>query len=165
MKTYKISEKNFLYTFNNDTTFSIGIFINSLKISYNYYVLTSSANIENGQDKLIFYNIKKKKIIKEIEGYSFIKEPNGLALVNNKKFKNLICICKNDYEEPKNGILIITLLLNDKKLYLSFNNTFKFKPYCVCPIKLYDNENNNLFNEDINGFNTDYFLVGGFDLE
>ena len=166
MKKYNIKEINYLYIFNNDKTFSKGIYIKSLKISYNYYALISSKKKENGEDKLILYNIKKKEIKKEIRGFSFINEPNGIALMKNKKYKNLICVCMDDYEEQKNGILLISLLLNDKKLFLSFKSIGKFKPYCICPLKIYLKEEKNIiFNENKINADTDYFLIGGFDLE
>ena len=55
--------------------------IGGIKISKDLIAITSNINIQGGEDKIIFYNPNRGKIIKEIEGYSFINSMNGLIIL------------------------------------------------------------------------------------
>ena len=167
-KFYKIEGNNKLYTFNNGGTCSIGEYKNSLKVNNDIIVLTSNSLIKEGKDKLIFYNKKRKEITNKIEGYSFSLNQNSLALMYNSKTNNevLICVCTKYLQHQKNGLFIIPQLKNNQMKKVNFYNTGNFKPYCICPLTINDNQKENMFNnEDIIIKYTDYFLVGGFDLE
>ena len=138
--------------------------IGGIKISKDLIAITSNINIQGGEDKIIFYNPNRGKIIKEIEGYSFINSMNGLNILtyeekNNKEKKLLLCSCKkNELLQEKNGILLIDIEKikntnsNDKsENYIKFFETNDFEVYSFCPLINKENKN------------TNYFLVGGYD--
>ena len=133
----------------------------AIKISDNIIALTSNSLIVDGEDKLIFYNIAKNKIANQIQGYSFVASTNGLFLLSREinKYTNkiLFCACKKYLPQQKNGILMINVQKENKQKIELFYDTEKFEVYCFCPIILHDDKNNK--NE------TDFFLVGGFDVE
>jgi len=146
-----------------------------IKLNDKTVVLNSNSLIQNGEDKLIFYNIKTKKIINEIEGYSFTISTNNLLLMPNEEIKNnnkiLLCACKKYNKNKKNGILLVNPNLGDnKRIENEFYETYNFEVYCFCPIFIFENNNKNLKNlpidkKGIKKTITDYFFVGGFDLE
>ena len=87
-------------------------------------------------------------------------------------FKNLICACKRYMEGQKNGILLVNPQFEDnKEMNEPFYETNNFEVYCFCQILIVENKNNNLNNIDeeyrkkIKITDTNYFLVGGFDLD
>ena len=153
-----------------------------IKINDNIIALASNSILPKGQDQLIFYNVKSKKISNTINDYSFIISPNGFSLIerkeeNKKKVKAkkiLICACKKYYSHQKNGILLINVDFSDSKYIKEpFINMDDIEIYSICPIKIVENNNedknydkidqnykNNIIIKD-----TDYFLVGGFDTE
>ena len=152
------------------------VFIGSIRITENILALTSNSIIPGGKDKLLFYNIKSKKLSNIIEGYSFVVSPNGLSLIEKEKNKNkiLLCACKQYKSEQKNGILIINAELADNMAIRDpFFKTENFEVNCFCPIMIVDNKNKNYNNinideeykKNIEIKNTEYFLVGGFDQE
>ena len=154
------------------------VFIGAIRITENILALTSNSILPNGNDKLIFYNIKSKKISNSIEDYSFIVSPNGLALMQKQDEKTLgikrilICACKKYNNEQKNGILLINAELSDSKnIEKPFYYTNNFEVNCICPIKIIENTNKNYDNineeykKNINIIETEFFLVGGFDLD
>ena len=152
------------------------VFIGSIRITENILALTSNSIIPGGNDKLLFYNIKSKKLSNIIEGYSFVVSPNGLSLIEKEKNKNkiLLCACKQYKSEQKNGILIINAELADNMAIRDpFFKTENFEVNCFCPIMIVDNKNKNYNNinideeykKNIEIKNTEYFLVGGFDQE
>ena len=152
---YKITEK----------TYRGGIRINDKTVA-----LTSNSILNNGEDKLIFYNTKSKKISNIIEGYSFNISINNLALIPREEIKSnnkiLFCACKRYNNNKKNGILLINPNLGDNKsIKNEFYDTDNFEVYCFCPILKFENnlEINN--KNKINKIDTEYFFVGGFDLE
>ena len=152
------------------------IFIGSIKITDNIVALTSNSIIPHGKDKLIFYNIKSKKISNSIENYSFIVSQNGLAIMQEEK-KNiinriLICACKKYNNEQNNGILLINAeLSNSKNIENPFYYTNDFEVNCICPISIIENTNkiydniNEEYKKSIKIIETEFFLVGGFDLD
>ena len=152
---YKITEK----------TYRGGIRIDDKTVA-----LTSNSILNNGEDKLIFYNTKSKKISNIIEGYSFNISINNLVLIPREEIKSnnkiLFCACKRYNINKKNGILLINPNLGDNKsIKNEFYDTDNFEVYCFCPILKYENnlEINN--KNKINKIDTEYFFVGGFDLE
>ena len=143
-------------------------FLTGIKIDSDFVIFASNSLIPKGEDKLIFYDINKNEIFKEIIGYSFIISPNCLTFVNQKI---LLCACKKYLPQQKNGILLINIsgLKGGGTLKMQFYNTKDYEVYCFCPILIVNNENpiNGEINnkEKIKLINTDYFLVGGFDIE
>jgi hypothetical protein len=133
----------------------------AIKISDNIIALTSNKIIVDGEDKLIFYNITKNKKCSQIQGYSFIATTNGLYLlsreINKQANKILFCACKKYFPHQKNGILLVNVQKENKQKIELFYDTEKFEVYCFCPIFLYDERNNKI--------ETDFLLVGGFDVE
>ena len=142
-----------------DISFKGGMIINNKIVA-----LTSNKIVPNGKDKLIFFNIMFKKILYEIDGFSFIPSSNGLAVINRNENKILLCACKKYLRYQKNGILLINISLeennNIKKI---FYNTRNFEVYCFCQINILDKSNNYIFEENIITHDTAYFLVGGFE--
>jgi Zn-finger protein len=141
----------------NDTIFSGGIKINDYVLA-----LTSNKDLEKGQDKIIFYNNMSKKIFKEIEGYSFAKSQNNLALI---KGQILLCACTKYSETQKNGILLIKTNNEDVELMSHhFYDTGEFEVHCFCPLSLVNNSNNNkIFNDEKEIKQTNYCFIGGYD--
>ena len=148
----------------------------AIKISDKIVALSSNIIIPNGENKLIFYNIKSKKISNEISGYSFTISNNNLALMSrediNKNNQILLCACKKYTNNQKNGILLINPNLADnKKIENEFFETNEFEVYCFCQILKIENKNMNFedideeYKKGINIIKTDYFFVGGFDIE
>ena len=163
------SSTEFIYHKQNYTTpYVQGIIINSEIIA-----LTSNNIIPKGEDKLVFYNWRKKRIFYEIKEFSFSISGNGLCLINSEKispkYKILLCACRKytNKKEKKNGILVVCIDLEKVMFYHKFVNTENFEVLCFCQISIINNEN--AINEDISykkniqNINTDYFFVGGFD--
>ena len=90
------------------------------------------------------------------------------------KYKILLCACKSYENEKnsKNGILLVNPQTGDNK---NVNDPFYeidyFEVYCFCPILLIENKNKNYekinekYRKNIIIEDTDYFLVGGYDIE
>ena len=147
-----------------------------IKINDNIIVLASNSLLPRGENKLIFYNVKSKKISKEIEGYSIAITSNCLALIPRKEAKVnnkiLLCACKKYKENERNGILLVNPQLQEnKRVKDEFYGTGNFEVYCFCPILIIENKNKYFDNIDekyrknIKIKDTEYFLVGGFDIE
>ena len=157
-KEYKISEK----------TFRGGIRINDQTVA-----LTSNSVLPNGEDILIFYNIKTKKITNIIEGYSFTISTNNLALISREEIKTnnkiLLCACQKYNKNKKNGILLVNPNLdNNKRMENEFYDTNNFIVYCFCPILKFEKNNNKIEMDNKKQskiINSNYFFVGGYDLD
>ena len=87
-------------------------------------------------------------------------------------YKILICACKKYAKDQKNGILLVNPQLGDNKnIENPFYEIENFEVYCFCPILIVENKNSNFENIDeeyrknITIKDTDYFFVGGFDLD
>ena len=150
--------------------FSGKYYIGGIKINENIIALSSNCIYSTGEDKLLFFNLNKRKITHEIEGFSFIGALNGLSLINiniKKKEKEsldkiLLCACKKYTFNQKNGILLVELNLNDnEKIYYEFYET-DFEVHCFCQIDEIIDEKINIIDKKISVKNTKYFLVGGF---
>ena len=130
-----------------------------IQITSDIVTFASNTVLPYGKDKLIFYNINKKKILKTIENYSFETSPNGMYLMNlNDNNKILLSACKYYLEGQKNGILLVNPDLEDNQdIKEPFYDTEEFEVYCFCQILVFDNKSKLKY--------TNYFLVGGFDTE
>ena len=152
----------------NSSLVSEKSYIGSIRISQNIIAITSNKVQYNGEDKLIFYNIEKKKISREIEGFSFISRTNSLALMPREeiKVKNkiLLCACTKYLNDQKNGIYLANPQLEDNKLVNNpFYDTGNFEVFCFCPILNINLDNNILGDESkIKIEDTIYFFVGGY---
>jgi hypothetical protein len=139
-------------------------------------VLTSNSIIgKEGEDNLILYNTKKKSSY-QINKHSFTFTNNNCAIMEDtkNKYKILLCACKSYENEKnsKNGILLVNPQTGDNK---NVNDPFYeidyFEVYCFCPILLIENKNKNYekinekYRKNIIIEDTDYFLVGGYDIE
>ena len=117
-------------------------------IDNNKLVITSNSILKNGEDKLICFFLPLKKIIFEIEGYSFILSTNGISSISIEDDNILLCACKQYTNSQKNGILIV--FIKYLKCNYFFIETGNYEVYCFCPI--------------INEYsNIKFFLVGGYD--
>ena len=189
----QMGDYNFVLTGHNCTTYFTNLFFEknkevfhtdiiknrtyrgAIRISDNIIALSSNKVLVDGKDTLGFYNIqnlskggkgyKKSSIeegkVNEIKGYSFIASVNGLFLMSRKKEeqenKILFCACKKYFEEQKNGILLVDVLDDKNQKILFLYETYNFEVYCFCPIFLDVKDKNKKIQ-------TDYFLVGGFDI-
>ena len=86
-----------------------------------------------------------------------------MTIPKHENSKLLFAACKKYIKGDKNGILLVILQFNKdcSKRYLKFYDTKDFEVYCFCPFL--KKENKNLL-EDVQKIETEYFLVGGFDL-
>ena len=148
-----------------------------MKINNKTVALTSNSIIPRGENKLLLYNIKSKRIANYIEGYSFTVSNNNLALIPREEIntdnKILLCACKKYKKGQKNGILLVNPNIdNCKRIINEFYDTDNFEVYCFCPILNVEYKNNNNLNINDEEFkkgikitDTEYFFVGGFDLD
>jgi len=141
-----------------------GIHLNNFKLAF-----ISNKFIRNGEDKLIIWSSKSMTIIKKIEGYSFRISSNGLSLMPREETQSnnkiLLCACKKYLSNQKNGILLVNAQVEDNKdIKKPFYDTGSFEVYCFCPIlRIVTKGKICIFKENIDLYDTDYFLVGGFD--
>ena len=131
-----------------------------IKINENIIVLTSNTNLPNGDDLIIFYDLKEKETKHIINNYSFVMGRNGLLLLTNdyseNKNKFLLCACKKYSTHQKNGILLIKPEFKDnEEIKKYFYETTNFEVYCLCQILNIVTDKKILVNN--------YFFVGGFD--
>ena len=161
---------------------------NSIKINDNVIALVSNNIFPNGENALLFYNLKKKKLLmNEIKGYSFIMSQNGLELMpilsNDNKKRILLCACKRYIPGQKNGILLVNPNLGEnKEVEEPFYDTVNFEVNCFCPLfnvkekdekvdiiregfigEINASEDRGKDFENLIFEETNYFLVGGFD--
>ena len=153
------------------TNFSIRNAIGAIKINENY-VAVKACNFNNiKENKIIIINLLKlTEYEPELKGFSLLFSHYGLSVMNNSQSlyenKILLCACKKYYKGQKNGILLINLLNSEeqnKKTYIYFKDSEEFEVYCFCPILI--NNNTELVKKEFNYTETDYFFVGGFDIE
>ena len=189
----QMNDYNFVVTGQNSTTYFTNLFFEknkdvfhtdlvkhttyrgAIKISDTIIALSSNSILVDGKDKLAFYSITKRKEekgpkkgpieiskITEVIGYSFIASTNGLFLMSKEKEeqqnKILFCACKKYFQNQKNGILLIDVLDVSNQRAFPLYETDNFEVYCFCPIYLdvKDKDKKIL---------SDYFLVGGFDVD
>ena len=134
-------------------------FTNGIILKNKYLALTSNSILPNGNNHLLFYNIRNEpKFIDPKINRSFNTGVNNLLLMkleNNKEI--LLCACKKYLKNEENGIVIIDPeTIGKNEIYSSFFDTKDFEVSCFCPITKKDNSKI---------LSTNYFLVGGFDSE
>ena len=144
------------------------IYKDGIKINKNLFAFASNSIIRKGEDKLKIYNFCSKRIVYEMEGYSFILSQNGLSLIPREEVqinnRILLCACKKYKSGQKNGILLINFELEgSENISKFFYETGNFEVYCFCPILNVTNSGYILSNTKIIK-DTRYFLVGGFDV-
>ena len=141
----------------NEVKYIKGPYRGGIKINNQVCAFTSNCVLPMGKDKLIFYDVESKKIIKEINNYSFTVSSNSLAKIkfnDDKSKKFLLCGCKKYHQNQKNGILLIEINSYNAKFY----NTDDFEVYCFCRISsVLKMQKKKTF------YPTNYFFVGGFD--
>ena len=135
-------------------------FNEKIKINENIIALTSNTNLPNGDDLIIFYDLKEKETKHIINNYSFVMGRNGLLLLTNdyseNKNKFLLCACKKYSTNQENGILLVKPEFKDnEEIKKYFYKTTNFEVYCLCQILNIVTDKKILVNN--------YFLVGGFD--
>ena len=147
-----------------------------IKLNENIVVLSSNNVIPEGEDKLIFFNSKTKKITEGNNKYSFTVNEHNMSLINigkkNSNNKILLCACKKYLQNQKNGILLVNPQLGENKDIINpFYDTGYFEVNCFCPIFNVINKNENDFEEcidedykkNIDVYDTNFFFVGGYD--
>ena len=125
------------------------------------------------KNKLNFYNINTKTLIKEIDiDFSFNLSQNNLAIMqlkDDEEKKILLCACKKYIKGQKNGIIIVNYNFKNGKeiIKINFVKTGNFEVYCFCPISSYKKENESDIVHETNYRieKTNYFLVGGFNVK
>ena len=159
--------------------FSDKSYRNGIKINDNIIALSSNSVIPEGEDILLFYNISKKSVSKEIRNYSFSVNEHNMTLMkigDGSENKILICICKKYIKGQKNGILLVNPQLEQNKDIINpFNDTDIFEPYCICPLFNIENKNETKiykmdtidknYKNKIEIVETIFFFVGGYDTE
>ena len=150
-------------------TYKSGIRINNILCAF-----TSNSVDLNGEDNLIIYSILKNKILYEAKNYSFTLSPNNLFLISkeidegnkNKEsnYKLLLSACKKYKKNQKNGILLIKIDVKNENFSKIFYNTGNYEVFCFCHI-LNIKETGYIFKNEVEIHNTNYILVGGFDVE
>ena len=147
-----------------DKSYRGGIYLNNYKLAF-----ISNKVVNNGEDKLIIYNLKSNTFMKKIDGYSFRISSNGLSIIPREETQSntkiLLCACKKYLSNQKNGILIVNVQTEENEdIQKPFYDTGSFEVYCFCPIlRIATKEKIYFFKENIDLYDTDYFLVGGFD--
>ena len=153
-----------------------------LVLSQNLVAFSSNKIMPGGEDKLKFYNPNAKKIIKEIpkdekneEGFSNILSSNGLYLLEseNKEFYKIFLAANRKYTKTQNNqiTIVVSFFEENDSMEISSFKTGSFEVHCFCQISIIKNENlkkENILgndNSEVEAHKTDYFFVGGFDLE
>ena len=134
-----------------------GTYRGGIKLNNYVCAFTSNSVLPKGKDKLIIYDIESKKIIKEINNYSFTVSSNSLAKIkfnDDKSKKCLLCGCKKYFQNQKNGILLIDVNSYIEKFY----DTDDFEVYCFCRISSVAKTQ-----KKKTLYPTNYFFVGGFE--
>ena len=146
-----------------------------IKLNENIVALTSNSVVPEGNDKLIFYNVKSSNLTEGFEGYSFIVSEHNMALIPRSESKSenkiLLCACKKYTQGQKNGILLENPQRgSNKRINDPFYET-DFEVHCFCPILNVINRNKNLdvvnidkeYKKNIELEDTNFFLVSAFD--
>ena len=123
----------------------------------NIICFKSNKQLTNGDDLLTIFNFYSKKVISEINGYSFAISPNRLILINqNEKRKILIGACTQYSSEQKNGILFVNFEFSEDEKFetkVYFEEIEFFSVNCICKLNI-NKKDNEIF-----------LLAGGVDEE
>jgi hypothetical protein len=147
-------------------TLSKKAYIGGIILNDDYITFMSNSTQTEGENKLVFLNSKSQKFLTELDiGISSAPfSENNFSIMRIPKYENiklLLVACKN-YNRSQNGILLIILQFNKDDInekYQKFYDFKNFEVYCFCPLL----ENKNFTNNE-QKIETEYFLVGGFDL-
>lgn len=115
---FEIKKNNYIITGNNICIHTLDLFnsnsnnngvkkniiesksyFGGIKINENTIALSSNSLKLGGEDKLIFYNAKTKRILNELEGYSYSISSNGLTMIQTEK---IIKKSENPQKSKKN---------------------------------------------------------------
>jgi hypothetical protein len=171
-----LSNNNYIYSDERGTFLSSNSFGNSsfyegekiskysykhgIEIDKNLILLISNNVVPDGKDKLIIYDKYKRENKYELEGYPYNISKNSLFLMKNRDFKIVLCACKNNTKYQRNGILLVNSHIEDnQEIFDCFYDTSSFEPYSFCELKYIYKKTE----KEIKNFETNYFLVGGFD--
>ena len=146
-----------------------------IQINKFLFVIKSNKIVSKGKDTLIFISEKKEINVKLKGNYSFVYTANGLAVMPIERIRNtyediykdkvLLCACKKYLKSQMNGILLVDIKVKDKyeiNISSNFYSTGNFEVYCICPLLKFSKDK---ILEDFTISDTDYFLVGGLDLD
>ena len=156
------SENNAISNAFNDQSLNDKTFRKILKLNETHLAITSNSILQGGENKLIIYNLAKRKTKETIEGYSFIASGNGLEIIEENV---LLCACKKYYDNQKNGILLVNLNYEEDTISKThFYNMQEFEVYCFCIIKEKNTKIDHSINDQTKFYKrTAFFFVGGFD--
>ena len=141
-------------------------------LNKNLVAFSSNKDSPRKKNRLIFFNINSKEIIKKIkdnnnEVHSFIKSSNGFLLIKNENQslkKIFLAACKKYIDNQKNGILTVVSLFDETEtdeMSEKFYPTGNFEVYCFCQLSEVKDTGKILDRKTF--IKTNYFLVGGFD--
>ena len=129
-------------------------------LSDNLICLKSNKQLTNGDDSLTLFDIKSKKVINKIDGFSFNINPYRLILISqNEKNKILVGACTKYSSDQKNGLFIAKINLEKEEeieIKKRFEEIENFNVSCICNLNL-NNNNDKEENENEQKF----LLVGG----
>ena len=148
---------------------------NAIRLNNKYSALII-CNICSRQNEIRFYKNNLNKLMNKMvrkENCSLVSTINGLTVMPREEIdlnnKILLCACKKYLKYQKNGILLVNLEfkeneINDFNINSHFYSTGHFEVYCFCPLLII--KNNKIINKnDLKIIDTEYFLVGGFNLD
>ena len=171
-----LSNNNYIYSDDRGTFLSTNLLENNenkkeekisiysykygIELDKNLILLIANSFIPEGKDNLILYDKCKKENVYELEGYSYNISKNSFLLMKNRIYQTILCACKNNTKYQKNGILLLNSPnKNSQDTFNTFYDTSLFELYSFCDLKyIYKTE------KEIKTFETNYFLVGGFDI-
>ena len=126
----------------------------------NLICLKSNKQLTNGEDSLTIFDIKNKKVIKKIDGFSFNINPYRLILIaQNENNKILVGACTKYSSDQKNGLFIAKINLEKEEeieIKKHFEEIKNFNVSCICNLNL-NNNNDKEENENEQKF----LFIGG----
>ena len=178
---FKINNNNYIFATKNDLIILKSLnqqtdrknlaLAGGIQLGEKDAAFTSNSNLPEGQDKIYFYYSNKGEISNGgiEEEYSFTISNHSMELMPNKKGVKtfLLCACKKYKKSQKNGILVINLG-KDNEYKREFYNSEDFEIFCFCPLYTIIENNskgNNHKKMKTPTYSTNYFLVGGFEVD
>ena len=178
---FKINNNNYIFATKNDLIILKSLnqqtdrknlaLAGGIQLGEKDAAFTSNSNLPEGQDKIYFYYSNKGEISNGgiEEEYSFTISNHSMELMPNKKGVKtfLLCACKKYKKSQKNGILVINLG-KDNEYKREFYNSEDFEVFCFCPLYTIIENNskgNNYKKMETPAYSTNYFLVGGFEVD
>ena len=178
---FKINNNNYIFATKNDLIILKSLnqqtdrknlaLAGGIQLGEKDAAFTSNSNLPEGQDKIYFYYSNKGEISNGgiEEEYSFTISNHSMELMPNKKGVKtfLLCACKKYKKSQKNGILVINLG-KDNEYKREFYNSEDFEVFCFCPLYTIIENNskgNNYKKMETPTYSTNYFLVGGFEVD